>query len=198
MMFLAASWRGYGLVVLASILSTCVEAQSLQLVSALHPVPGPADGGSGDSLSPVISRDGRYVLFASTANNLVEIRTNTPIPSVSSPPFNVYLRDRVTATTTLVSVNSDGTGGGTCEATAYQEFGYQTTAVCITLGNYRNCGEAHRIKAEFVSVSDACCMVDLLVAAAKQMSNYEQLISKLPVRLKQLGREAERLLRETA
>jgi hypothetical protein len=28
--------------------------------------------------------------------------------------------------------------GGTCEATAYQEFGFQTAAVCVALGNYHS------------------------------------------------------------
>ena len=49
--------------------------------------------------------------------------------------------------------------GGTCEATAYQQFGYQTTAVCIALGNYHNCSEHHKIATEYVSVKDACGMV---------------------------------------
>jgi putative aminopeptidase FrvX len=88
--------------------------------------------------------------------------------------------------------------GGTCEATAYQEFGYQTTAVCIALGNYHNCGDGNRIKAEYVSVSDACSMVDLLVAAAKEMRNFKKLTLKLPARLNQMGREAEAKLRSTA
>jgi putative aminopeptidase FrvX len=88
--------------------------------------------------------------------------------------------------------------GGTCEATAYQEFGYQTTAVCIALGNYHNCGVGNRIKAEYVSISDACSMVDLLAAAAREMKNYKKLTAGLPARLRQMGREAERLLRETA
>jgi putative aminopeptidase FrvX len=88
--------------------------------------------------------------------------------------------------------------GGTCEATAYQEFGYQTAAVCVALGNYHNCGDANRIKAEYVSVSDAGSMVELLVAAAAEMKNYAQLTAKLPARLKKMAREAVRLLRETA
>ena len=49
--------------------------------------------------------------------------------------------------------------GGTCEATAYQEYGYQSAAVCVALGNYHNCGGGNRIEAEFVSVHDASSMV---------------------------------------
>src|SRR6267154_26025 len=54
-------------------------------------------------------------------------------------------------------------GGGTCEATAYQEFGYQCAAVCVALGNYHNCGQGGQIKSEYISIADACNMVDLLV-----------------------------------
>jgi putative aminopeptidase FrvX len=88
--------------------------------------------------------------------------------------------------------------GGTCEATAFQEFGFQTGAVCIALGNYHNCSPNGKIKAEYVSVADACGMVDLLVAAAKQMPNFATLVGKLPKRLRQMRREAEARLIKTA
>jgi putative aminopeptidase FrvX len=88
--------------------------------------------------------------------------------------------------------------GGTCEATAFQEFGFQTGAVCIALGNYHNCSPNGKIKAEYVSVADACGMVDLLVAAAKQMPNFKSLVGKLPKRLRQMRREAEARLIKTA
>jgi endoglucanase len=87
--------------------------------------------------------------------------------------------------------------GGTCEATAYQEFGYQTAAVCVALGNYHNCAERNQIKAEYVSVADACGMVDLLVAAATQVRHYKKLTAKLPKRLAEMGRKAEASLRRT-
>jgi putative aminopeptidase FrvX len=88
--------------------------------------------------------------------------------------------------------------GGTCEATAYQEFGFQTAAVCVALGNYHNCAERNQIKAEYVSVADTCGMVDLLVAAATRMRNYGKLTAKLPKSLAQMGRKAEAKLRRTA
>ena len=88
--------------------------------------------------------------------------------------------------------------GGTCEATAYQEFGFETAAVCVALSNYHNCGERNRIAAEFVSVTDALSMVELLAGAAVQMPNYAQLIGKLPQRLKTMLREAQPKLRKTA
>ena len=88
--------------------------------------------------------------------------------------------------------------GGTCEATAYQEFGFQTAAVCVALGNYHNCAEHKRIAAEFVSLTDALSMVELLTAAAKLMPQLPKLIGKLPKRLQTMLREAQPRLLKTA
>jgi putative aminopeptidase FrvX len=88
--------------------------------------------------------------------------------------------------------------GGTCEATAYQEFGFQTAAVCVALGNYHNCAAHNRIEAEYVSVSDALSMVKLLVASTKLMPRYSQIIAKLPRRLNELLREAKHKLAVSA
>jgi endoglucanase len=85
--------------------------------------------------------------------------------------------------------------GGTCEGTAYQEFGFQTAAVCVALGNYHNCGPGDRIRAEFVNVEDVWGMVELLAAAARQMSRFKELVARLPKRLDKLRREAETRLR---
>lgn len=81
--------------------------------------------------------------------------------------------------------------GGTCEATAYQEFGYTVAAVCVALGNYHNCGANNKIKAEFVSESDALGMVELLAAAAFRMKEFDKLTRRLPARLEKLLREAK-------
>lgn len=88
--------------------------------------------------------------------------------------------------------------GGTCEATAFQEYGFQTGAVCIALGNYHNCADNNKIAAEYVNVADACGMVDLLVRAAKQMLNFKSLVGKLPKRLEQMRRESESRLLKSA
>lgn len=88
--------------------------------------------------------------------------------------------------------------GGTCEATAYQEFGFQTAAVCVALGNYHNCAPNKRIAAEFVSLADALTMVELLAAAARQMPQMPKLIGKLPKRLQTMLREAQPRLLQTA
>jgi hypothetical protein len=81
-----------------------------QLVSKRGASPAPA-GGSGDSWGPILSPDGRFVLFASTANNLVLTTNGTALPIPSVPRLNVFIRDRTNGTTTLVSVNQAGTGG---------------------------------------------------------------------------------------
>jgi Tol biopolymer transport system component len=60
-----------------------------------------ADGGSTD---PSISSDGRYVAFESYATNLVAGDTNGMT--------DIFVRDRQTGTTTLVSKNSAGVEGG--------------------------------------------------------------------------------------
>ena len=61
--------------------------------------------------------------------------------------------------------------GGTCEATAYQEFGYASVAVCVALGNYHNCG-AEQIAEEFVHGGDVESMVRLLVKAAVEFPSF--------------------------
>jgi tricorn protease-like protein len=59
--------------------------------------------GNSDSIMPMISGDGRYVTFYSTATNLVTGDTNSA--------GDIFLHDRQTGQTTRVSVASDGTQG---------------------------------------------------------------------------------------
>ena len=63
---------------------------------------GGAEGNSGSG-GPSISADGRYVAFASTASNLVLSDYNTEV--------DIFVRDRLKGTTTLVSQSSSGTTG---------------------------------------------------------------------------------------
>jgi Tol biopolymer transport system component len=55
---------------------------------------------NGSSLSPALSADGRYVVFTSSATNLVA--------GVPDPQLEIYLRDRQTNTTTFVSTLPSG------------------------------------------------------------------------------------------
>jgi Tol biopolymer transport system component len=92
-------------------------ATPLQLVTTIDPSVGPPVSGGGNSMNPIITPDGRYVLFASTADNLALTSSNTPFPAQGSPKINVFLRDRTNGTTTLVSINFAGTGGGNGDST---------------------------------------------------------------------------------
>ena len=101
-------------ILLASItgLLTPLRAETFQLLTRLPVAQPPPAGGSGDSWAPVVTPDGRYVLFASTANNLLLTTNNTAMPGGLPPSLNVFLRDRTNGTTTLVSVNVSGVAGG--------------------------------------------------------------------------------------
>jgi endoglucanase len=67
--------------------------------------------------------------------------------------------------------------GGTCEATAYQLYGYRSAALCVALGNYHNCGRDTTIAPEFVSVEDVQSLFRLLVAAATAPSPADSAIA---------------------
>jgi uncharacterized repeat protein (TIGR01451 family) len=67
-------------------------------------------GGNGNSDTPSLSADGRYVAFASFASDLVVNDLNER--------RDVFVRDLVANTTTLVSVNCAGTGGGNSSSSA--------------------------------------------------------------------------------
>ena len=52
--------------------------------------------------------------------------------------------------------------GGTCEATAFTLFGYETGALAIPLGNYHNVDPDGRLAAEYVSPHDLANLARLL------------------------------------
>jgi Tol biopolymer transport system component len=82
-----------------------VTSQLLIKQPSLSPQP---ESGLGDSICPIISADGRFVVFASRAVNLV-----TDIGTQSAPGvMNVYLRDRDNGQITLLTVDVAGSGGG--------------------------------------------------------------------------------------
>jgi Tol biopolymer transport system component len=67
--------------------------------------------GNGKSYAPYISGDGRYVVFVSTASNLVPNDTNSCEPAFSHADGHcpdIFVHDRETGETELVSVNSSG------------------------------------------------------------------------------------------
>ncbi|MFP4223398.1 MAG: FG-GAP-like repeat-containing protein [Phycisphaeraceae bacterium] len=79
------------------------EGGGLELVSVA------SDGtqGNGHSYAAGLSEDGRYVLFASYANTLVDNDTNASGPHAASAR-DYFVRDRETGETERVSVASDG------------------------------------------------------------------------------------------
>jgi Tol biopolymer transport system component len=96
---------------MAATLSASLCAASPQPAATVDPLFGPPPTGGGDSWCPIVSPDGRYVLFASRADNLA-LGSNGVYRPLVPPKVNVFLRDRTRGTTILVSVNISGTGGG--------------------------------------------------------------------------------------
>src|SRR5947209_15470559 len=100
------------LVLIAISPSLLRNAQNLQLLTALPRTGTALATGNGDSYGAVISRNGRFVAFASAADNLVTDTNGMAFPSKLLPNLNVFLKDFVSGTTTLVSLSAAGLGGG--------------------------------------------------------------------------------------
>ncbi len=100
---------------LCTLPSLHLYAQQVELVSKAPPARVPAVGGGGDSSLPLLSRDGRFVVFASTANNLVARTNAAAFRAQFSAPIQIFLCDRTIGTTVLVSANKNGLpGNGDC------------------------------------------------------------------------------------
>jgi uncharacterized repeat protein (TIGR01451 family) len=82
-----------------------LQTGTTSLVSINSAGTGSGDGGCNN---PVISSDGRFVAFPSLATDLVASDTNGT--------RDIFVRDLQTGTTTLVSINSVGTGSGNGES----------------------------------------------------------------------------------
>jgi len=73
-------------------------------------VAGDGTQSNGESYTPSLSADGRFVAFASDASNLVPNDTNACRPNLySASCFDIFVHDRVTGATERVSIASDGT-----------------------------------------------------------------------------------------
>jgi putative aminopeptidase FrvX len=65
--------------------------------------------------------------------------------------------------------------GGTCEASAYQAYGYTATCVCLPLGNYHNMDEQTvRIASEVIDVEDFHGLVTLLAKIPVMLDDPEK------------------------
>ena len=132
-------------IALFCVLVVCLPATTVagpfSLVSVRGGSQESAAGGSGDSWLPILTPDGRYVLFASTANNLVPISGSNALPNLVAQKLNVFRRDRMNGTTALVSVNFTGSGGGNGDsfATAISDDGryalFESGAGDLVLGD---------------------------------------------------------------
>jgi hypothetical protein len=80
-----------------------IRDRQTQTTSRISVSSGGVEGNS-ESFDPAISADGRYVAFASYADNLTAGVTG-------NAKTNVYVRDTLTSTNTLVSMTLGGTGG---------------------------------------------------------------------------------------
>ena len=119
--------------------------------ASVHPVSGrnpsvvlPA-GGNGNSIAPSLSPGGRYVVFSSSAIDLVPGEN-------SQPRLDVFLRDRLWNTTTLVSGNFSGAGGGNADSTCGQVSSsgryvvFQSDASDLVLGDLKFSGNSARCR----------------------------------------------------
>ncbi len=88
--------------------------------------------------------------------------------------------------------------GGTCESTAYCQFGYQATGICVALGNYHNMNtRTGRIGSEYISVRDFSGLVKWFVALATARRPYTGTDAVLHRRLSKIEKEYAALLRRT-
>jgi endoglucanase len=113
---------------------------------------------------------------------ILSLETSTPrgTAEIGKGPI-VRVGDKVStfdgpSTTRLLSVAAEEKipvqrcllDGGTCEATAYQLYGYTCAAASLALGNYHNVTPAGTIAAEYVAIDDFIGMVRLCLALVRE------------------------------
>lgn len=118
-------------------------ANLLQILSARAPSATVPAGGNAGSDLPIISADGRYVVFASTAANLVTNPNAGPVSARAPRALQVFVRDRLAGATTLVSANTAGLpAGADCFPDAISTNGqyvlFESTAGDLVNGNSNN------------------------------------------------------------
>ena len=85
--------------------------------------------------------------------------------------------------------------GGTCEATAFTVYGYQTGALAVPLGNYHNVDPDGLLAAEYVSPHDLANLARLLRELLRPVPDPQ---APLRARLARRARAAARRLQATA
>ena len=70
--------------------------------------------------------------------------------------------------------------GGTCEATTFTTYGYESTCLCLPLGNYHNMTDIDDVAAgkrpakvgpEFISIEDYHGLIEMLIVCATQLDS---------------------------
>ena len=91
--------------------------------------------------------------------------------------------------------------GGTCESSAYCQFGYEATGLCLALGNYHNMDLRNkRLAPEYVDVQDFTNLVKWFVELARGRSahgGYTGREAELQARLARTEKQYRPLLNET-
>ncbi|MHC4089718.1 MAG: M20/M25/M40 family metallo-hydrolase [Planctomycetota bacterium] len=88
--------------------------------------------------------------------------------------------------------------GGTCESSAYCQFGYEATGLCLALGNYHNMDlRRKRLAPEYIDLRDFGNLVKWFVELARSQRRYADSEADLRQRLAKLDAKYRRLLRQT-
>ena len=131
-----------------------------------------SDGAQGNALSdsPAISSDGRHVAFRSLASNLVTGDTNAT--------GDVFVYDRLTGTTTRVSVASDGTqGSGAAQYPAISSDGtsvtFSSTASNLVAGDTNSTADV------FVHDRDTGTTTRVSIASDGTQANHQSTTSSI-------------------
>ena len=84
--------------------------------------------------------------------------------------------------------------GGACEATAFQSYGYESTCVCLPLGNYHNMADLQGIQdndkaaiahacagQEYIALADYQGLIDLLIALGTQLEHAPPIVERMEI-----------------
>jgi Tol biopolymer transport system component len=112
----ALALRGSAMIAALALAQSTWAAGPPELLSARDPSVGQPAAANGSSVAPILSPDGRFVVFSSSASDLV---TNDN----GYLGLDVFLRDRSSNTTVLVSANLSSSGGGNGQS----EYGLAST-----------------------------------------------------------------------
>lgn len=88
--------------------------------------------------------------------------------------------------------------GGTCESTAYQQFGWTSAALCVALDNYHNMGPDNQIVSEVISTADYDGLVDFFKAVVSSELTVDAARSAHQQFLQEIYEKWGRRLQDTA